>query len=177
MNTWKISIRSVNSFLVYKPFEVDVSVIFFNMEKLKNRAVIEYLFKKGLAGQEIHNDMVNVLGESAPSYATVKNWVAEFKRGRTSLEDEPREGRPKTASTSENIEKIHEIVSEDPSLTTREIADTIGISDERIRHILHEELQMKKLFGKVVPHTLTIQQKLNRKQILKRIKPILCIVL
>ena len=94
------------------------------MEKLKNRAVIEYLFKNGLAVQEIHKDMVNVLGESAPSYATVKNWVAEFKRGRTSLEDEPREGRPKTASTLEKIEKIYEIVTEDPSLTTREIADT-----------------------------------------------------
>lgn len=54
------------------------------MDKLEIRAVIKYLQKKGLSGQEIHNDMVNVLGESAPSYATVKNWVAKFKRGRTS---------------------------------------------------------------------------------------------
>ena len=112
--------------------------------------------------------MLNVLGESAPSYATVKNWVAEFKRGRTSLEDEPRDGRPKIASTSEMIEKIHEIVTEDPSLSTRKIADTLGISTERARHILHNELQMKKLFVKLVPHTLTIQQKLNRKQICQR---------
>ena len=48
------------------------------MEKLEIRGVIKYLHKKGLSGQEIHNDMVNVLGESAPSYATVKNWIAEF---------------------------------------------------------------------------------------------------
>lgn len=33
---------------------------------------------------------------------------------------------------------------------------------------MHEELHMKKLFGKVVPHTLTIQQKLDRKQISQR---------
>ena len=56
----------------------------------------------------------------------------------------------------------------DPSLTKREIADTIGISDERVLYILHEELHMKKLFGKLVPHSLTIQQKLNRKQISQR---------
>lgn len=153
---------------MYKLFEVDVSVIYFEMEKLKNRAVIEYLFKKGLSPQEIHNDMVNVLGESAPSYATVKNWVAEFKRGRTSIEDDPRSGRPKTATTSEIIEQIHAIVGEDSSAATREIADTIGISDERVLHILHVELHMRKLFRKLVSHSLTIQQKLNRKQICQR---------
>ena len=53
-------------------------------------------------------------------------------------------------------------------MTKREIADTIGISDERVLYILHEELHMKKLFGKLVPHSLTIQQKLNRKQISQR---------
>ena len=62
---------------------------FFIMEKLEIRGVIKYLHKKGLSGPEIHNDMVNVLGESDPSYATVKNWVAQCKRGRTSIEDEP----------------------------------------------------------------------------------------
>ena len=43
------------------------------------------------------------------------------------------------------------------------IADTIGISDERILYILHEELHMKKLFGKLVLHSLTIQQKTESK--------------
>ena len=50
------------------------------------------------------------------------------KRGRTSVEDEPRE---KSATTPEIIEQVFDIVCKDPSLTKREIADTIGISDER----------------------------------------------
>ena len=48
----------------------------------------------------MHNDMVNLLGQSAASYATVKSWVAEFKCGRTSIEDEPQSWRPKTAKTA-----------------------------------------------------------------------------
>jgi hypothetical protein len=30
---------------------------------------------------EIHTVLTETLGEHAPSYATVKNWVAQFKRG------------------------------------------------------------------------------------------------
>jgi hypothetical protein len=30
---------------------------------------------------EIHAILTQTLGEHAPSYATVKNWVAQFKRG------------------------------------------------------------------------------------------------
>jgi len=33
------------------------------------------------------------------SHLRVKKWAAEFERGRTSLEDDPREGRPKSANT------------------------------------------------------------------------------
>lgn len=135
------------------------------MEKVEYRSVIKYLFKKGLSGTEIFADMQSVLGNNAPSRGTIFNWVAELKRGRTDINDESRSGRPKTATTTEIVEQVHVIVTEDPSLTTREIADTIAISTERVRHILHEELHMKKLFGKLVPHSLTIQEKLNRKQI------------
>ncbi|CAF5196552.1 unnamed protein product, partial [Rotaria sp. Silwood1] len=42
----------------------------------------------------------------------------------TSVEDEPRSGRPKSATTPEIIEQVYDIVCKDPSLTKREIADT-----------------------------------------------------
>jgi transposase len=35
--------------------------------------------------------------DSSPFFSTIKKWAAEFKRGRTSLEDDPREGRTKSA--------------------------------------------------------------------------------
>jgi hypothetical protein len=38
--------------------------------------------------------VTEILGEYAPSYATVKNWVAQFKRGDFSTCDAPRLGQP-----------------------------------------------------------------------------------
>ena len=49
-----------------------------------------YLYLKGKTGKEIHGELADVYRSSAPSYAQVKFWVGEFKRGRTPLEDEAR---------------------------------------------------------------------------------------
>ena len=62
--------------------------------KAEYRAVILYLYLKGKISNEIHGELADVYGYSAPSYAQVKFWVGEFKRGRTSLDDEARSGRP-----------------------------------------------------------------------------------
>ena len=53
--------------------------------KVEYRAVIRYLYLKGKTGKEIHGELADVYGFSAPTYAQVKFWVGEFKRGRTSL--------------------------------------------------------------------------------------------
>ena len=68
---------------------------------------------QGIAPKEIHAILIETLGEHAPSYATVKNWVAQFKRGDFSTCVAPRPGRPKTETTLEVIDKIHEIISGD----------------------------------------------------------------
>ncbi|EFN77582.1 hypothetical protein EAI_10678, partial [Harpegnathos saltator] len=64
------------------------------MENLKQRVVIELFVNKGLKAMEIHSEMVNVLGESAPSKTMVCKWALEFQHGRTSIEDDPSSGRP-----------------------------------------------------------------------------------
>ena len=48
-----------------------------------------------------------------PSYAQVKFWVGEFKRGRTSLEDEARSGRPLDATNEEMCKKVRDLVYSD----------------------------------------------------------------
>ena len=56
--------------------------------------VIKFFFLQGKAPKEIHAILTETLGEHAPSYATVKNWVAQFKRGGFSTCDAPRPGLP-----------------------------------------------------------------------------------
>jgi len=60
-----------------------------------------FFFLQGKAPKEIHTILTETLGECAPSYATVKNWVAQFKRGDFFTCDAPRPGRPKTVTIPE----------------------------------------------------------------------------
>jgi hypothetical protein len=71
---------------------------------------------------EIHAILTQTLGEHAPSYATVKNWVAQIKIDDFSTYVAPRPGRPKTENTPEIIDQIQELFLEDLSHTTGIIA-------------------------------------------------------
>jgi len=55
---------------------------------------------------------METLGEHAPSYATVKHWVAQFKSGDFATYDAPSPGRPKTVTIPEIIDQIHELCLE-----------------------------------------------------------------
>jgi hypothetical protein len=52
---------------------------------IATRDVINFFFLQGKAPKEIHAILRETLGEHAPSYATAKTWVAQFKRGRPRL--------------------------------------------------------------------------------------------
>ena len=69
-------------------------------------AIIRYLYLKGKNGKGIHCELAYVYGSSAPPYAQVKFWVGEFKRGRTSSEDEARSRRPHGATDEEKCKKF-----------------------------------------------------------------------
>lgn len=129
------------------------------MEKIEYRAVIKYLFLKKKTNDEIKAELREVYGDCAPSLSTIKYWTAEFKRGRTSILDEERPGRPNEVTTSEMIEKIHDMVMNDRRVKVREIAVAVGISIERVQKILTTHLDMRKLSARWVPRLLTIDHK------------------
>ena len=94
--------------------------------------VSQYLHKNGLTTKAIHNDMVATLVKNAPSYATIKSWVKEFKHCRESLQDNPRSGRPVTLATLKIATKIHDMLIGDRRVTVRYLASTVKISHERV---------------------------------------------
>ncbi|XP_075984950.1 protein GVQW3-like [Anticarsia gemmatalis] len=126
-----------------------------HLTKLEHRAVIKFLVKKGKSAKDIFEEMSTVYGESGPSSATVKRWTRLFQQGRETLEDDSRSGRPNTAVTDENIEKVKKIVLEDRRIKLWQIAEELSISKERIGDILHNRLHMNKVSARWVPKMLT----------------------
>jgi len=103
---------------------------------------------QGKAPKEIQAILTETLGEHAPTYAIVKNWMAWVKRLDFFTCDAPRPGRPKTVTTPEIIYQIHELISEDRQISAKSIAEQLGISREWIGTIIHEDLDMQKLSAK-----------------------------
>jgi len=90
--------------------------------------------------------------------------VAQFKCGDFSTCDAPPPGRPKTVTTPEIIDQIHELILEDRRILAKSIAEQLGMSHERIGSIIHEDFYMRKLSAKWVPKCLNANQKRQRCQ-------------
>jgi len=84
-----------------------------DFNNMETRAVIKFFFSARQGAGEIHAILTETLVEHAPLYATVKNWVAQFKRGDFFTCEAPRPGKPKTVTTLEIIDQIHELILED----------------------------------------------------------------
>ena len=126
--------------------------------KVEYHAVIRYLYLKGKTGQEIHCELTNVYGSYALSYAQVKFWVGEFKRSRTSLEDETGSGRPSDATDEEMCNKVRDLVYSDRRIKVEEIANALHISHGSVSTTLHDRLGMHKLTARWVPKSLSDDQ-------------------
>jgi len=122
----------------------------------------QVFFLQGKTPKEIHAILKETLGEHSPPYATVKNWVAQFKRGDFSTCDAPQPGRPKTVTTPGIIDQILQLVFEDRRISAKSIAQQMGISRERVGSIIHEDLDKRKLSAKWVPKCLNADQKRQR---------------
>ena len=96
-----------------------------DFNNMETRTVIKFFFfLQGKAPKEIHAILTETLGENTPSYATIKKTlVAQFKRGDFSTCDAPRPGRPKTVTSPEIIDQIHELILQDRQISAKSIAE------------------------------------------------------
>ena len=103
-----------------------------------------------------------------------KFWVGEFKRGRTSLEDETESGRPLDATDEEMCKKVRDLVYSDRRIQVEEIAQALGISHGSVSTILHDRLGMRNITARWVPKSLSNEQMATRASVcstlLKRLR-------
>ena len=58
--------------------------------------------------------------------------MAQFERGDFYTCDTPRSGRPKTATTPEFIDQIHEIILEDRRISAKSIAELVEVENLKL---------------------------------------------
>lgn len=129
------------------------------MEKEQYRSVIRFLFLDGKTCEEIKAKLDAVYGDPSPSMTTVRYWFNEFKRGRTSVFDEERPGRPADVVTEEIVEKVHDMILADRRTKVREVAEAVGVSYGTAINILHDKLSVRKVSARWVPRLLTVDNK------------------
>ena len=113
-------------------------------QNIEFRAVIKFLTKEGAKAKEIHRCMADVYGDSSPKYSSVAKRSAEFKRGRDSLEDDPRPG-PADVISQEMIDRAERIVLNNRRIKVAKLASECGISNGSVYTIIHEHLGMSNI--------------------------------
>ncbi|UYV62214.1 hypothetical protein LAZ67_1008240 [Cordylochernes scorpioides] len=131
-------------------------------QKLKQRICIEFCVKLQISATETFEMLNKAFPNDAPKRTTVFEWHSRFKAGRISIEDDPRQGRPKFQRTDENVQKITDLIKENPRTTLLELEQDTGISKTTIGRIVTEDLRLKKTPAKFIPRFLTNEQKLCR---------------
>ena len=131
-------------------------------QNIEFRAVIKFLTKEGAKAKDIHRRMADVYGDSSPKYSTVAKWSAEFKRGRDSLEDDPRPGHPADVISQEMIDRVERLVLTNCRIKVAELASECGISNGSVYTIIHERLSMSKVSARWVPRNLNMQDRQQR---------------
>ena len=121
--------------------------------------MILYDWKIGLTYKDCHARLVQ-----ASFYHTVFNWFRQFQRNIFTLQHAPRSGRPSKFLTKHTIDAVRKIIEDDPNSTYQQIEAILGISSMAINSIIHDYLNLRKVFARWVPHTLTDDQKQLRVQ-------------
>ena len=129
---------------------------------MKQTASIKLSVKLGKTFTETLEMLRKAYGDQVLSRTTFYEWFKRFKEGRESLDDDERSGRPVSNRTNESVKKIRELIRKDRCMSVRLIEDITDISKLIVYRILSEDLKLRKICARFVPHTLSDDQKYAR---------------
>jgi len=107
---------------------VYVIAIFMMCESTKQCICIKFCFKIGKTATETYQLLQQAYSEDTMGRTQVFDGFRRFKEGRTSVESEPRLGRPSTSRSEDMIAKVRTIVRNNRRLTVREIVDDVCVN-------------------------------------------------
>ena len=116
--------------------------------------------------------MKAVYGEMCLDVSTVRRWTwrsREENPSESTVHDQARTGRPLSASDSKHQSRVDQWIRENRRVKQIDISIEIGISQERVHHIITNLLGYRKVSARWVPRMLTPQIKLQRVQICREL--------
>lgn len=125
----------------------------------EQRANIKFCFKLGKTFTETHQMMKQVYGDDCLSRSRIHEWFKRFQEGREDLEDDERSGRPKDVVNEKNTDIVREFIKKEPKSSLKYMESELSISATSIYRILTENLGLRKVCARFVPHTLKQHEK------------------
>ncbi|XP_029679587.1 histone-lysine N-methyltransferase SETMAR-like [Formica exsecta] len=113
------------------------------------RHILLFYFRKGKNARQACEKLRKVYGDDALQERQCQNWFKKFRAGDFDLKDAPRSGRP----TEVDDDKIKALIKSNPRYTTREIAETLKISQKSV-HVHLKKLGYVSKLDIWIPHEL-----------------------
>jgi hypothetical protein len=110
--------------------------------KIKQHVHIKFWGKLGKSATKTPEMLRKAFGEHSLSWTAVFEWHSRFKAGQESVEDYECSGWSSSSKTTENVEKIRELIPEECCQTIHELSDTVGITYGVCQEMLTENLNM-----------------------------------
>jgi hypothetical protein len=123
--------------------------------KKEQRVAMKFCCKGDFSATKSVELFQKAYGEATLSRTRIFEWYKRFREGRESVKDDKRSGRPTTSRNHDNIAAVDKMIKDDRKVTSRLIADTLGIPKTVVLRILREDLKKrKKTMFKICPaHT------------------------
>ena len=107
----------------------------------EQRGIIRFLHLRGMNSIDIYQQLSEISNDGVMDVKNCRPWVRQFKEGRTSCENIPKEPRPRTGRSEDMIERVEQMLTEDRRVTVKQRAANAGISVGSMDAILHEDLK------------------------------------
>lgn len=135
-----------------------------NVTKEDQRALIKCHVLLGTTAYELMKMLPRIAGSKAYKERQIYNIYRQFKEGLLTCDDEPRSGRPCTATDQDHEEDLKNLSDEQKCWTTEELPFRLGISKKSTIRLI-KELELRKVASHWVPYELKPEQKEYRVKI------------
>jgi hypothetical protein len=126
------------------------------------RVAMKFCLKAGLSATETLVMVQKAYENEALNRSNVFRWYSRFRDRSELVEDDDRNGRPKSTRNEVNIAAVADLIKNDHRIALRMIAEFSNFLQTVVLRILEENLGYRKLYALFVPNSLTTEQREDR---------------